>query len=72
MPLTEKAPLLTNNLSWTKHIDVLTSKALRKLFLRRSLILSTPSVRLLAYQSIVCPMLKFAVLSTHLGSIRQD
>lgn len=52
----------TNNLSWSKHIDVVTNKALRKLFfLRRSLKLSTPSVRFLAYQSIISPMLEYAV-----------
>lgn len=52
----------TNNLQWSKHIDVITNKALRKLFfLRRSLKLATPSVRFLAYQSIICPMLEYAM-----------
>lgn len=54
---------ITNNLSWTKHIDTVTASALRKLFfLRRSLKSATPNVRSLAYNSIIRPALEYAVI----------
>lgn len=54
---------ITNDLNWTKHIDIVTSKANQKLFfLRRTLKLSPPSVRVLAYKSIVLPILDYAAV----------
>lgn len=52
---------ITNDLNWTKHINMVTNTAMHKLFfLRRALKLSTPSVRLLAYKTIVIPTLDYA------------
>lgn len=54
---------ITNELSWTKHIDTVIANSLRKLFfLRRSLKSSTSSVRLLAYNSYIRPLLEYAVI----------
>lgn len=54
---------ISNKLSWTKHIDNITARSLRKLlFLRRSLKLSTPNVRLLAYNAIIRPIIEYAVV----------
>lgn len=55
--------LVTNKLSWNTHIDNVAANALRKLFfLRRTLKLATPQVRILAYKSIIRPMLEYAVV----------
>lgn len=55
--------LITNKLSWNTHLDNVVANALRKLFfLRRTLMLATPQVRLLAYKSIIRPMLEYAVI----------
>lgn len=54
---------ISSDLNWTKHIDTVSANALRKLFfLRRALKFSTPSVRLLAYNTIIRPMLEYAVI----------
>lgn len=54
---------ISNDLSWTKHIDVVTAKCLRKLFfLRHSLKSATPDLRLLAYNSIIRPIMEYAVV----------
>lgn len=54
---------ICNNLSWTEHIDNVTANALRKLFfLRRALKLGPPSVRSLSYNTIIRPMLEYAVI----------
>lgn len=54
---------ITKNLSWSKHIDFVVAKSLRKLFfLRRSLRSTTPSIRLLAYNAIIRPILEYAVV----------
>lgn len=54
---------ITNELSWTKHIDTVVANSLRKLFfLRRSLKSSTSGVRLLAYNSYIRPLLEYAVI----------
>lgn len=52
---------ITNDLTWTKHLEYVVANANRKLFfLRRALRLSTPSVRLLAYKSVILPILDYA------------
>lgn len=54
---------ITNDLNWNKHVDITTGNCLRKLFfLKRSLKYSTPSVRMLAYKTLICPMLEYAVI----------
>lgn len=54
---------ISNDLCWNKHITHITTNATYKLFfLRRDLKLSTPSVRLLAYKSIVLPILDYAAI----------
>lgn len=54
---------ITNDLNWNKHVDITTGKCLRKLFfLKRSLKYSTPSVRMLAYKTLIRPMLEYAVI----------
>lgn len=51
---------ITNRLSWNKHIDYVTSNTLRKLFfLKRTLKYSTSDTRLLAYKTIIRPMLEY-------------
>lgn len=52
---------LTNTLTWNLHIDNICSSAFRKLyFLRHKLKNSPPSVKLLAYNSIIRPKLEYA------------
>uniref|UniRef100_A0A0K8R3W3 Putative jockey ele1 orf2-h 1e-120-j 4 n=1 Tax=Ixodes ricinus TaxID=34613 RepID=A0A0K8R3W3_IXORI len=52
---------LTSDLSWTTHINAVTADANRAFgFLRRNLRLATPSVKLLAYTTLVRSKLKFA------------
>lgn len=54
---------ISNDLCWNKHITHVTANATYKLFfLCRALKLSTPSVRLLAYKSIVLPILDYAAI----------
>lgn len=54
---------ISNDLKWNTHINYVISNANRKLFfLRRALKLTTPSVRLLAYKSVVLPILDYAVM----------
>lgn len=51
---------ITNRLSWTKHIDYVASNTLRKLFfLKRTLKYSTSDTRLLAYKTIIRPILEY-------------
>lgn len=53
--------LFTNNLLWNKHIDSITRKASARLgFLRRSLKLAPPKLKLLSYKSLVRPLLEYA------------
>lgn len=54
---------ISNNLSWNKHIDTISANALRKIFfLRRALRFATPETRFLAYNTIVRPILEYAVM----------
>lgn len=55
--------LITSDLRWNKHIDQVIAHTQRKLFfLRRALKLSTPTVRLLAYKSVILPGLDYAAI----------
>lgn len=52
---------ISNDLRWTKHINTVCNSANQKLFfLRRALRLTTPEVRLLAFNAIVQPVLDYA------------
>lgn len=54
---------ITNDLSWTKHIDSVITNANRKLFfLRRALKHSNSTVRTLAYRTIIRPVLEYGVI----------
>lgn len=52
---------ISNDLNWTRHINTVISSCNYKLFyLRRALKLSTPAVRLIAFNAIVQPSLDYA------------
>lgn len=54
---------ITNNLTWNKHIDTITGKCLRKHFLlKRSLKFSTSPVSILAYKTLIRPLLEYGVI----------
>lgn len=54
---------ISSSLKWDKHIDNITGLAKRKLgFLRRKLRNAPPSVKLLAYKTIVRPTLEYAAI----------
>lgn len=54
---------ITNTLKWDRHIEKVTANAYRRLFfLRRALKLSIPSVRLLAYKTVILPVLDYAAI----------
>lgn len=50
-----------NRLSWTKHIDYITAKALKKLgYLRRTLSKAPIDIKLLMYKLLICPIIEYA------------
>lgn len=54
---------ITSDLSWSKHLDTVLAKCHRELFfLRRALKLSTLTIRLLAYKTLVRPALEYALI----------
>lgn len=59
------------NLKWHKHVDLISAKSLKKLgYLRRTLKGATKECKLIAYKSLVRPLLEYAsvVWSPHLAT----
>ena len=52
---------ITSDLNWNTHIDNITAKANRTLgFIRRNIRISSPTIKTLAYNSLVRPLLEYA------------
>ena len=52
---------ITSDLKWNTHIDNITSKANRTLgFIRRNIRISSPTIKTMAYNSLVRPLLEYA------------
>ena len=57
---------LSSNLSWNKHIDIITTKATSQLnFLRRNLSKCSTDVKSMAYTTMVRPQLEYASAAWH-------
>lgn len=53
--------IITSDLKWNEHVDYVAKKATKKLwYLRRKLLKTPPSVKLIAYKALVRPTLEYA------------